>query len=164
MFQRTTLQRSFNMTGYFENTERLADLEQELESWVETPFRHRACVKHLGCDCINFIIGVLKHFSFLPDEVKNIVPKYDPDWHLHKEDEILLEGIKKRLNTVDVLSVDGIKDGDLILYKIGKASAHCAFYLDHHIYHSVTDIGVIKIHFEENPYRDRISYILRIVE
>ena len=135
-------------------------MEDELESWVDTPFRHRTMVKGLGCDCIHFIAGVLKHFDF---EKKGLMPEYGPDWNLHKTRELLLEGIKQELKCIEVL-VDNIIDGDLALFKFGKASAHVAFYFKDHFYHSVTEIGVIKTHFEEKMWSDRITHVLRIVE
>jgi len=151
------------MAAYFKNVERLEALEDELESWVDTPFRHRTMVKGLGCDCIHFIAGVLKHFDLVQTEKKGFIPEYGSDWNLHRTRELLLEGIKREVNCIEV-PVDNIIDGDLVLFKFGKASAHIAFYFKDHFYHSVTEIGVIKTHFEEKEWSDRITHVLRIVE
>jgi len=151
------------MNIYFKNVERLEALEDELESWVDTPFRHRTMVKGLGCDCIHFIVGVLKHFDLVQTEKKGFMPEYGPDWNLHNTRELLLDGIKREVKCIEV-PVDDIVDGDLVLFKYGKASAHVAFKLKEHFYHSVTEVGVIKTQFEDETWNGKITHVLRIVE
>ena len=139
------------MTAYFKNKKRLELLETELDDWVDTPFRHHTGVKGLGCDCIHFIAGVLTTFKLVQPERKGFIPEYGFDWNLHKTGEILLEGIKKETKCVEV-PVDGMVDGDLALFKFGRASAHVAFYLKEYFYHSITGIGVVKSHFKSGQW------------
>jgi len=161
--QKITLQLSIDMAAYFDNVKRLEVLEEELESWVDTPFRHRTAVKGLGCDCIHFIVGVLKHFDLVQTDKKGFMPEYGSDWNLHKTRELLLDGIKREVKCIEV-PIGNIVDGDLVLFKFGKASAHVAFKLKEHFYHSVTEVGVIKTQFKDRIWNERITHVLRIVE
>jgi NlpC/P60 family putative phage cell wall peptidase len=151
------------MPAYFIGVKKLEPLEAELESWIDTPFRHRTGVKGLGCDCIHFIAGVLKTFNLVQTERKGFIPEYGFDWNLHKTRELLLEGIKKEVNCIEV-PVTWLANGDLVLFKFGKASAHVAFYLKEYFYHSITDIGVVKSQIGSGEWKQRITHVLRIME
>lgn len=150
---------------YFENKEKQNELKDVLEGWVGTPFRHHCHVKGMGCDCIGLPIGVYKELGILNKDFK--VPDYARDWHLHKSRELLLEGVRNTLS-VDDVELKNIKNGDLVLYRFGKASAHIGIYCDNYLYHSIIKIGVMKLRFKPCLTVGRIlhlaTHILRIKE
>lgn len=149
------------MTYYFDNPENVKRLKETLEGWIGTPFRHRACVKGLGCDCIHFVAGVFDEIGVFKFAI-NGVPEYPPDWHLHNTREMLLEGIKSRV-PVEQVSLDNPKDGDIMLGHYGQAASHASVYLGGYLYHSLNQIGVIKEEFKNSKIRPNLKFALRIL-
>jgi hypothetical protein len=134
------------MKYYFEDENKREVLYNELESWLFTPFKHHVGVKNLGCDCIHFILRIYEAMKILPPG-KIRVPKYPKDWHIHNDEELLYQNIKKfpffeELEVVDGEPVLGVMDGDVYLHKFGLANSHSAIYCRDHIYHAITDSGV----------------------
>lgn len=160
------------MEYFFDTEEKIEALYKELEEWVGTPFKHRCRVKRKAVDCINLVgmvtlaVGVPVTFKYLPD--------YGPDWHLHNSKELLYEGIKKSAKTIDifnlydptlrVLTKDTIIDGDVLLYKFGKASGHSAIHCRGFVYHSVAGVKVTKSLLEDRSWALRLTHVLRIIK
>lgn len=46
--------------------------------WIGTPYRHRACIKGVGADCLGLIIGVWKELGCGPVDL----PVYNPSWQV----------------------------------------------------------------------------------
>lgn len=145
---------------YFEDKGRQDRLKEILESWVGTPYRHHCGVrgKAGGTDCIQFVgrvmeeMGVLKNPKF---------PWYPFDWHLHRKEERLLEGILKALPVVEV-DKDAPMNGDIFLFRFGHVSSHAAVWFDGHYYKAVVGTGVIKTHWKDPQWFKRRSHCLRI--
>lgn len=127
---------------YFSDPERVQILKRVLDSWVGTPYRHWCGVKGEGCDCVHFVARVMEEIGYVKKGALKI-PWYDRDWHLHHCEELLFAGVKKYLVLQEV-PVKNLLDGDLLLFRFGRAMAHSAFYLDGHIYHAVNRIGVLR--------------------
>lgn len=45
--------------------------------WIGTPFRHRASLKGVGCDCLGLVLGVWREVVGEPPEP---LPAYTADW------------------------------------------------------------------------------------
>jgi cell wall-associated NlpC family hydrolase len=165
-----------NTHGIYQKGAAIAALEGELSSWLGTPYRHKSAVKQGGADCIGFLVGVLKNQRVLAPNFK--IPIYPPDWHLHKDREILLNEFLKRPELFIEVSLDELRSGDIVLFKFGKTLAHCAIYFETYaplrintadgggaptgeIYHSVSNIGVIKTPYSQ--WRPRARRAFRII-
>ena len=153
------------MKYYFETEERQKQLGKIINSWLGTPFRHRCAVKGMGADCLGFVVGVLKELGILRQDF--IVPEYAPDWPLHKSNELLLSGMKKTLN-IEIVKLEDIMNGDLCLYRFGKASSHIGIYYDNYLYHSITELSVMKLKWSDcldiNNTLLPMTHIIRLLE
>jgi len=138
------------------------ELQQELESWVDTPFRHHQGVKGTGVDCIHLVARVLEHFGFGPFRI----PDYARDWHLHQEHELLRDGIFAQLDVDEIPLDEEPKNGDILLYKFGRAAAHSGIYFDKYIYHAIIGVGVVKMRFDKvlqiGKHKVPLSHTLRL--
>ncbi len=147
------------MKFYFESKDRQKKLKQILESWLDTPHKHRGRVKGKAVDCINLVgmvlieAGAIKKFS---------VPDYPSDWHLHRTDEILCEGIKDQVPCVEISPRGLLMNGDILLFKYGRASAHSTIIFDEYLYQSFNYQSVRKAHFKHQM--DRVSFGFRVIE
>ena len=126
--------------AFFSDPERRVELGRELLSWEGTPFRHWSGVKGRGCDCIHFVARILEHFGLGPFRIK----RYDKDWHLHRKNEQLLEGIKAQLDHVEVTPAE-VNDGDIVLYQFGRALSHGGIYYQGSVFQAVTGAGVVQV-------------------
>jgi hypothetical protein len=103
---------------YFESEERQQKLLSILESWVGTPYRHKAGVKQLGCDCIHLPIGILTEMGLLKLNKRDI-PHYPRDYHQHNSRSILVESIKKHL-VVEEIKDNKFMNGDLFASSLAE--------------------------------------------
>ena len=94
---------------FFADPRQVDRLEQEVRSWLGTPWRHRTAVKGYGADCIQFVAQVLHNLGVF-DFSKVKIPDYPPDWHLHNTRELLYEEMHKHLNVRD-LPLPGCRTG-----------------------------------------------------
>jgi cell wall-associated NlpC family hydrolase len=146
------------MSYFFESEERQKKLKDVLGSWMRTPFRHWTGVKGKGCDCIHFALCVLEEFGFGPFKI----PWYPRDWHLHRQDTRLLDGIRDQLR-IEIGDLNFPSNGDLVLYRFGKSASHSAIYFDDHVYHAVDGIGVIRTSWMDGFWHRRKRVLVRIL-
>lgn len=150
------------MKAYFDDEERAAALYGELESWLDTPFRHKSGVKRKGCDCIHLVLRVIEAVG-IPVKRKIIMPDYARDWHLHVSGETLADGIEKHLPVQRLGIRSTLKDGDILLYRYGRASSHSALYCRGMVYQALNGMSVAKIDVR-GEQRERLTHIYRLVE
>ena len=144
----------------FDDIEKQKELKIILDSWLNTPFRHRCGVKGKGCDCIHFVARVFEEMGLL---TLNKVPNYPRDWHLHNTRELLAEAITKYL-AVEKVNLNSLKNGDIILAHYGKAASHAAIYFDGYAYQSITNVGVCKINFKDKVFKRQMRFAYRVKE
>jgi len=149
---------------FFEGEERQNELGRVLESWIGTPYRHWSGVKGLGCDCIHFVVRVYEEMGV---PVKNSsgkfeIPRYNKDWHLHNEDELLLQGIVSQINVI-YAPLNSPMSGDIILVRYGMAASHASIYHEGRLYQSITGAGVRKISYSDHQWNKRKRYNLRVI-
>jgi len=146
--------------NYFDDVRKQDILYKELQEWIGTPYKHRCMVKGKGVDCIHLVAGVFININAINSKLK--YPEYDPDWHLHNSRELLYEYIHKNINVKDIYKTDTLNNGDILLYKFGKASAHAGLYFDGYVYHSVLGLKVFKSVLKDSLWYSRLTYILRL--
>jgi len=161
------------MEYFFDTEEKIDQLEKELEEWIGTPFRYKCAIKQKGVDCINFVgmaalnVGVPMTFKHLPDYVKN--------WWLHTTEEILYKGLKKSVKSVDMFNIHNkdlpksskdVKplDGDVFLYRFGKASGHASVYCRGYVYHSLAGHNVTKSPMDDTLLAPKLTHIIRAIK
>lgn len=143
------------MTPYFADKHDL--LIAELQSWLGTPWRHHCQVRRLGADCIGMVYGVLVATGAIAPIA---LPDYPRDWHLHNDDELLVEGLRGLPETVEI--TDGsLMDGDVAVYRYGKAGSHAGIYFDRGVYHLPTGQTAIRSPFREGQFNRRLRYVFR---
>ena len=151
------------MQYYFDDLGRQDQLKLILDTWMDTPFRHKAGVKGVGCDCIHFVARVFQEMGLVTWH-RNLIPEYSYDWHLHNPRELLAEGIENTLN-VEKMPLGALKkNGDILLFHYGQASSHAAIFFDNYIYQSLADVGVCKIHISDRLFRKQLRFIYRVIE
>ena len=91
-------------------------------SWIGTPYRHQASVKHVGADCLGLLRGVWR--EVVGDEPEP-VPAYTPDWAEALKQETLLQAARKHL---DEIVLSDAQPGDVLLFRmgLGHPAKHCA--------------------------------------
>lgn len=151
------------MQYHFEDKTNQESLSRVLSEWLNTPFRHKCCAKNLGCDCINFVIGVFDELG-LCIKSKIDLPDYPPDWHYHNTRELLSEGLEREFNVekFNIFDAPVLLNGDVILSHYGKASSHAGIYFDGYVYQSLNNIGVKKIHFSDRKFQKGMKFVYRL--
>jgi len=97
-----------------------AEIAARARAWVGTPYAHQAALKGIGCDCIGLIAGVADEVG-LPEarawrsdvRFRGYAPQPLPDK--------LLEACAAYLDAIPRCAA---KDGDVLLFLIGKQPAH----------------------------------------
>ncbi len=90
--------------------------------WLGTPYRHRASLKGVGCDCLGLVRGVWRELYGAEPEP---LPPYRPDWAETGADELLLDAARRRLRPVPL---GNARPGDVLLFRMSAEAAvkHCA--------------------------------------
>lgn len=99
------------------NDEQRAEVVEIARSWLRTPYHHEACIKGIGVDCAQLLVGVFKEFD--PDVVANI-PEYSPQWHLNRGEEKYLGVVREHMNEIE----GPPKPGDIAMWKFGRCFSH----------------------------------------
>lgn len=148
------------MKHFFRTKKRKDKLHEILRSWEGTPYRHRTGVKGRGVDCIHFVACSMVEAQVI---TKFTVPDYPSDWHLHKGSEML----KKELNKYEcTVEYDPRKkkpiDGDILLFKYGKTSAHATIYFKGYVWQAISKDEVRKNSLKS--FRTEPTVGFRIIE
>ena len=135
---------------YFLSIKRQEEFENELVSWIGTPYRANVAVKNRGVDCSCYIASVLYKLGVITGFDR---PKYLPkNWFLFSGGrEFFLENFeknKKYLNkNLIVKEFDNeMLPGDWLMMKTGNSKQvnHSAIYFsDLKIYQSIEKSGVV---------------------
>lgn len=150
------------MESYFSSQLRQEQLRAILASWSGTPYRHHCGVKQGGTDCIQFVGRVMQEAGALPDPV---FPLYPPDWHLHQDEERLLNAFLELVKRGKGIAVDPdeVANGDVVLFKFGKVCSHSAIFMDGQIWQAVSGMGVLRTQYQDGQWWPRRRFAFRFV-
>ncbi|MEO1701466.1 MAG: NlpC/P60 family protein [Pseudomonadota bacterium] len=103
-------------------------------SWLGTPYRHQACRKGVGVDCVGFVAGVWSEvYGAMPEYRRD----YTRDWAETGKVDRLLEACRRaccqRSNVFEA------EPGDILLFRIRPEAMakHVAIFSgDHHMIHA----------------------------
>ncbi len=89
----------------------------EALTWIGTPYRWCADIKGVGVDCLMMLVRVYQSVGLVPNGYD---PRpYNPRWHLHKSEELYLQGIQRFAHRVERASL-----GDVEVYRFGMTASH----------------------------------------
>jgi len=99
-----------------------AAIVRAARAWIDTPYRHQASRKGVGCDCLGLVRGVWREFY---GEEPEHVPPYTPEWAEQSGAELLCDAARRRLNEINI--IDATR-GDVLLFRIaaGSPAKHAA--------------------------------------
>ena len=98
---------------------RRAEIVEAARAWVGTPYRHRASLCGVGCDCLGLVRGV---WRVVVGPEPEPLPVYTPDWAEASGAETLRAMMIRHFSRAD-----GVKAGALLLFRwnAGAPSKHC---------------------------------------
>jgi len=100
-----------------------AAIVAEALSWTGTPFHHAARVKGAGVDCLMLLAEVYERAGIV---TRVDPPFYVPDWHLHRDAERYLDGLRSHASEIDGPPLPG----DIALFRFGRTFSHGAIVTD----------------------------------
>jgi NlpC/P60 family putative phage cell wall peptidase len=90
----------------------------EAESWLLTPYHHRARLKGVGVDCAQILIGVYAAVGLVePFDAGD----YPMDWMLHRDEERYLAWVEQYAH-----EVAAPQPGDIAVWRFGRTFSHGA--------------------------------------
>ena len=87
-----------------------SEIIREVTDWIGTPYRHQACCKGAGCDCLGLVRGVYGHFWPEPEQPG----PYSPDWAEAGGTESLQLAAERYLTAKDIAL---LCPGDVLLFR-----------------------------------------------
>lgn len=123
---------------------------EEARQWIGTPYHHMGRVKGGGVDCLTFLAEVYHRAGVVgPIETAH----YRPDWYLHREEELYLEGLLAHAR-----EVEAPQPADIALFKFGRCFSHAAIVTEWPmLIHAFTAHGVVPVSAESACFLDRRS-------
>ena len=119
-----------------------ADLIAEASTWKGTKYHHHQACKGAGCDCVGFVIGVCRAVGLLAPDFEPVT--YPREWHLHKNEEILLREMLR--HGARPIALAQAQPGDVIVFQYGRVSSHLGILLPaDRIIHAHMEVGSVVI-------------------
>jgi cell wall-associated NlpC family hydrolase len=86
--------------------------------WLATPYHHMGRLHGIGVDCAMLLAEVFEEAGVTHNIV---VPPYPMQWHLHRDDERLIEIVEEYAREI---KREEAKEGDIVLVHFGRAYSH----------------------------------------
>lgn len=126
-----------------------AAIVAEAYTWLRTPYVHCANIKGAGVDCAMLLVEVYKSVGFLAADYD---PRpYDPDWYLHRDEELYLNEIlphAQRTSTPE--------PGDVAMFSFGRSAAHGGIMVSDgvmiHAYRPHGNVGLMEVRELEHRF------------
>jgi cell wall-associated NlpC family hydrolase len=113
------------------------DVVREALTWVGTPFHHCTGIKGAGVDCAHLLWKVYIAVGMIPDEP---LPKYKPQWFMHRKEPLFLQELIKR--GAKKIDASAALMGDVLMYDFGIHAAHGSIMIDANtIIHAYVPVG-----------------------
>jgi len=114
------------------------DIVAAARRWVGTPYRHRAAVRGVGCDCLGLLVGV---WAEVTGREPPALPNYRADWR-DASHAVELQGLAGRW-----LVPGEMAPGAVLLFRMGASAAprHCGIFVgEGRFVHAQERLGVIE--------------------
>ncbi|MGV1870378.1 NlpC/P60 family protein [Agrobacterium rosae] len=82
------------------------------EGWIGTPYRHQACMKGVGCDCLGLVRGIWRE---LYGQEPELPPPYARDWAERGCEDRLMAAAERHFTPV--ASMAQALPGDMLLFR-----------------------------------------------
>ena len=125
--------------------------------WINTPYRHQASVKGVGCDCLGLVRGVWRDVYGAEPETP---PPYAADWAESTAVETLANAALRHLFAIPLFDVQA---GDVLLFRWRShlPAKHAAIAVsDHRMIHAHDGLAVCEVEFS-NWWRRRMAFAFR---
>ncbi|WP_017930157.1 NlpC/P60 family protein [Robiginitomaculum antarcticum] len=93
-----------------------ADIVAAARDWIGTPYRHQACCKNAGTDCLGLIRGL---WAELYGSLPELPPPYSPDWAERAGRETLYAAAARHMVEKPLSAA---KPGDMLLFRMAANS------------------------------------------
>jgi NlpC/P60 family putative phage cell wall peptidase len=127
--------------------------------WIGTPYRHQACLRGVGCDCLGLVRGVVAEITGAATEHPG---PYHPDWAERSGSDRLILAARRHFG--DPIAPDQARHGDIVLFRWrdGVAAKHAGILSGpQHFIHAYEQAGVIESALVPS-WRRRIAAVHRI--
>lgn len=124
-------------------------------TWRGTGWHHRQCLKGVGVDCVRLLEAVAKSCGLL--SVDWHPPIYSPEFHLHNNEDILLQTLTA-LGCTPV-PLDARQPGDILTLQYGRVASHTAILVataPDYIVHAARAEGRVVHHRLDAPLLARV--------
>lgn len=132
----------------------------EAERWRGVPHVDRAANFQTGIDCIHYVAEIMFAAGVVE---RRELPSYDTTVGIARASRDMERAF---FDTVHVEAFDPKvyqpQFGDVVLFKTGFTSAHCAFFADKHLYHSLANRCVTRS--EWGHWRAKAESFIRFYE
>lgn len=116
---------------------RIAELAR---GWIGTPYHHHGMVRGVGVDCATIIQATFIEAGLIPNVP---LPPYSPQWHMHRDEQLYLDYIRRFADEVPGPEERTPLPGDVIVWFFHRAYAHGGIVVAWpRIVHSFVGIGV----------------------
>lgn len=131
----------------------------EALTWLGTPWRHRACMRGVGVDCVRLAEGVCKALGLLDSAYEPSM--YSPEWNLHRNEELLQEALQAQ-GCIIIPPMTRLP-GDLVCFQFGRVVSHTGFVLpDDRVIHAAQDYGRVVVHGLRGEWLTRLRTCYRL--
>jgi len=128
----------------------------ELRSWEGVRHVNRIAVPGVGIDCIHLVFRAYIAAGILP--VRSL-GRYDVNAGLFTRSDMMERVLLGSLHSKS-LNPEAPEFGDIVVFQTGDRSAHCGFYEDVHVWHSLSRQCVIRSPWR--TWRRRAEKIVRV--
>lgn len=127
----------------------------EARLWLGTPWRHQACVRGVGCDCIGLIRGVAEPFL----GPVQIALDYSERWHLYRAESLMHRLFAERCEEI---APEDAAPGDVLLFGAGRGPAHhCAYASPVGLIHCYREAGRVVEQTLTDWWRGKLRHAFR---
>lgn len=129
-----------------------AEVVSEALTWMGTPYHHHGRVRGVGVDCLMLLAEVFQACELVPPVDPGAYPH---DWHLHRSDELYLQGLLQ--HAAELPAGTAPQPGDVGLWRFGRTWSHGGIVVKHEpqVLHAYLGRGVILTRLDEEPLAGR---------
>jgi NlpC/P60 family putative phage cell wall peptidase len=130
----------------------------EALTWQGTPFAHLQSCKGVASDCVGLVIGVFKALGCIDPQW---FPRpYAQHWHVHKNQELLLETLQEFGFTEK--PAGDLLPGDLLVFRFGRVSSHVGLYVGNgEMVHAYFGLGRAVKQPLAGDFAKRLSHVMQ---
>lgn len=126
---------------FFSDDKKVEKLGIVIESWLGTPYLHKAGVKGAGVDCVYFIGELLTEVGVVAKRGKIKYLNYNKQTYMSTK-EPLIKNIEAQFYVEKLPIEEPSMDGDILLFKFGNSSSHMGICYNNKLVHAVNKYGV----------------------